>query len=404
MSDILVNPSPASAAKPIPPSRRVESRRIAYRRDRLLSALNLIMAAAVLLALPFALQAGSAFFLPLTAGLTIGLMLVPLQLRLERFIPPVLAATFNLILCFGVIAAVSYVIVTPALLWLNDLPGRMYNVRVNLDPVIDLFDSVDQSVDRLSKELGVDPMAAQEPAMVVDAPRSVYEAASTAAPSALIQTFFALLILVFFLATFSRMRKRLVDSAGTEVGGERADRLLTDVAADTGRYVAVIAVINILLGVVVTLVFYALGIETPWMWGGLAALLNFVPYAGPVVFFLLAVLGGMTVAPDPLTGMIPALAYLGINLAEAYVFTPLVLGRRFHVNPLLIMVALSFWGWVWGAVGALLAVPLLIIMKSLLERIGGPNITGFLLDQTTLIREVPRQQQSAPPLPKEDQT
>ncbi|MGB3723427.1 MAG: AI-2E family transporter [Pacificimonas sp.] len=363
--------------------------RSAYRRDRLLSALNLIMAAAVLLALPFALQAGSAFFLPLTAGLTIGMMLVPLQLKLERFLPAVLAATFNLILCFGVIAAVSYVIVTPALAWLNDLPGRMYNVRINLDPVIDLFDSVDQSVDRLSKELGVDPIAQVEPTMVVDAPRSVYEAASTAAPSALIQTFFALLILVFFLGTFSRMREKLVNAAGTDIGGDTAERLLTDVAADTGRYVGMIAVINVLLGVTVTLVFYALGVETPWMWGGLAALLNFVPYAGPVVFFLLAILGGMTVAADPLTGMIPALAYLGINLAEAYIFTPLVLGRRFHVNPLLIMVALSFWGWVWGAVGALLAVPLLIITKSLLERIGGPNITGFLLDQTTLIREKP---------------
>ncbi|MHB9878406.1 AI-2E family transporter [Pacificimonas sp. ICDLI1SI03] len=391
LSEAGAAPGGALAAKPAA-SRRVESRRIAHRRDRLLSALNLITAMALLLALPFALQAGSAFFLPLTTGLTLGLMLVPLQMKLERFLPSVVAAVTNLVLCLGVVSAISYIILTPALVWLNDLPSRMYNVRTNLDPLLDLFDSVDQSVDRLSRELGVNTSAGQEPTMVVDAPRSVFEAASTAAPSAIIQTFFALLIMVFFLSSFSRMRGALMRSADTKLGGDTANRLLSDVASDTGRYVGMISIINIILGIVVTGIFWALGVETPWMWGGLAALLNFVPYAGPVVFFFLAILGGMTVATDPLAGMIPALAYLGINLAEAYVLTPLILGRKFLVNPLLIMVALSFWGWVWGTVGALLSVPLLIITKSLIERIGGPNIAGFLLDQTTLIRESPGRQ------------
>ena len=372
---------------PIAPSRRMESRRIAYRRDRLLSALNLIMAAAVLLALPFALQAGSAFFLPLTAGLTLGIMLTPVQLKLERFLPAVLAATVNLMLFLGFIAAISYIIVTPALRWLNRLPERLSTVKANIAPLIDMFDTVEKSAERISEGLGVEAAAEAPPPASGVAPSSVFDAATSAAPSALIQIFFALLILVFFLASYSHMRRALVHSAVTVRGGETAQQLLGDVASDTGQYVGMITIINIVLGAAVTGVFWLLGVEVPWMWGGLAGLLNFVPYVGPVVFFLIAALGGLAVAPDALTGLVPAFAYLGINLAEAYVLTPLILGRRFRINPLLIMVALSFWGWVWGAVGALLSVPLLIITKSLIDRIGGPNIAGFLLDQTTLIRE-----------------
>ena len=385
--DLPDAPSQA-AASPKAPSRRVESRRTAHRRDRLLSALNLSMAAALLLALPFALQAGSVFFLPLAAGLTFGMVLAPMQVRLERLLPPPIAAIFVLALVFLIIFMISYVIVMPALLWLNELPVRLPIVRSNLAPILDMFDTVDQTADRLTEGLGMtDGAAPPPPGDGIGAPSSVVDAITSAAPSALLQSFFALLIITFFLASYTRIREVLVASASTVSGAKKAERLLADVAQDTGRYVGMITVINVILGLVVTGVFWLLGIEDPYMWGGLAGLLNFVPYVGPVVFFLLAVVGGMAIAPDPLTGLVPAISYLAVNLMEAYVLTPLMLGRRFLINPLLIMIALSFWGWVWGVMGAVLSVPLLIITRSLLRRVGGPNFMGFLLDQTTLMRE-----------------
>ena len=370
------------------PARKTDARRTAHRRDRLLSALNISMASALLLALPFALQAGSVFFLPLVTGLTFGLMLAPLQERLERLLHPTVAAVLNLGLLLLFIGVISYIIVMPALAWLNELPGRLPNVRENIAPIIDMFDTVDESVDRLSEGLGVEGAAREAPpADMIGAPASVVDAIATAAPGALLQTFFALLIIVFFLATYTRIRRSLVAGARTRAGAVTAHQLLSDVASDTGRYVGTITVINIILGVSVTLAFWALGVETPYMWGGLAGLLNFVPYVGPVVFFFLAALGGMATQPDWISGMVPAAVYLAINIMEAYILTPAILGRRFLINPLLIMIALSFWGWVWGAMGALLSVPLLIITRSLVARVGGPNFVGFLLDQTTLMRE-----------------
>src|SRR3546814_18649257 len=109
---------------------------------------------------------------------------------------------------------------------------------------------------------------------------------------------------------------------------------------------------------------------TPLMWGGLAALFNYVPYVGPTVTTAMLAFSGLLAFDDVYSAMLPALAFLGIHALEANFITPLLVGRRLTINPLLILLALSFWGWVWGPIGALLSVPLLIMMRVLLEKIG----------------------------------
>jgi predicted PurR-regulated permease PerM len=78
------------------------------------------------------------------------------------------------------------------------------------------------------------------------------------------------------------------------------------------------------------------------------------------------------------------------------VLTPAVIGHRLTINPLLILVALSFWAWVWGTTGALLAVPLLIILKTVLDAAGKPDIAGFLFEEGTLVHEHHEELQPAP--------
>src|SRR3546814_1132674 len=82
--------------------------------------------------------------------------------------------------------------------------------------------------------------------------------------------------------------------------------------------------------------------------------------------------------------LLPALIFIGVHLVEANLITPLVLGRRLTINPLLILVSLSFWGWVWGTPGALLAVPLLLILQTILQSTGTPDLAGFLFERGTL--------------------
>ena len=99
---------------------------------------------------------------------------------------------------------------------------------------------------------------------------------------------------------------------------------------------------------------------------------------------LLLALGGLMVFVDPWYALLPAVAFAVIHLVEANIITPALVGRRLTINPLLILVALSFWAWVWGTTGALLAVPLLIIMKTVLAAAGKPDIAGFLFEEGTL--------------------
>src|SRR3546814_3355519 len=112
------------------------------------------------------------------------------------------------------------------------------------------------------------------------------------------------------------------------------------------------------------------GMPYPLMWGGVIALLNYIPYFGPIVAALLMALGGLMTFTDIWMAMVPPAIMIGCHLVEANVVTPLIVGHRLTINPLMILVSLSFWGWIWGTPGALLAVPLLIIMQTVIGAAG----------------------------------
>jgi predicted PurR-regulated permease PerM len=126
---------------------------------------------------------------------------------------------------------------------------------------------------------------------------------------------------------------------------------------------------------------WAMGVDAPVMWGGLAALLNFLPYIGPLAMVALLALFGIGTAESPLVGMIPAAAYLGLHAIESNVVTPSILGARFTMNPVLILLALSYFTWIWGVTGALLSVPILLTLTALVDHLGRPNLIGFIFGE-----------------------
>ena len=159
----------------------------------------------------------------------------------------------------------------------------------------------------------------------------------------------------------------------------------------TSAYVITIATINLCLGLAVAVALWLIGMPSPLMWGGIVALLNFVPYFGPMLAAVLLALGGLMVFDDVWVALLPAALQVGFHLVEANVVTPMLLGRRLTMNPLLILVSLTFWGWVWGTPGALLGVPLLIILQTVIAAAGTPDIAGFLFEQGTLTVSRPKE-------------
>jgi predicted PurR-regulated permease PerM len=359
----------------------------AYRRDRLLAALTLIAGFSLALALPFALRAGAEFFLPVTAALVIAIALVPLLEWLERRrVPSALAALMCLVLFLAVanIAVVS--ILVPAMEWVRLLPQRIGQIQQTLAPLFDIYANLEEFVNEIIAEFARSPASAPQ-AVTVETPNSLLQIIATSAPFAAIQMLFALLVIFFFLAGWTRMRKRTITSRGSFDGAMTTARVIQQVVDATSTYLGTITVVNIGMGLIVALVLHLIGMPTPLMWGGIVALLNYIPYLGPLAATVLLALGGLMAFPDPWAAFLPALLYVGINLIEANIITPTVVGRRLTINPLLILLALSFWAWVWGTTGALLAVPLLIILRTILDAAGKPDIAGFLFEEGTLIHE-----------------
>jgi predicted PurR-regulated permease PerM len=369
----------------------------AFRRDRLLASVALMIGAALLLALPFALRAGAEFFLPVTAALVIAIALVPALEWLERRrVPSPLAAFLCVVLFLAVANAAVAAIVFPASEWVRLLPERIGRIRETLGPLFDIYADLEAFIDDVARQFGPTPGLARQ-TVTVETPNSLLQIIATSAPFAAVQMFFAVLVIYFFLAGWTRMRKRTIVGRTSFDGAMTTARVIQQVVDATSLYLGTITVVNIGLGAVMALILYMIGMESPFMWGGIVAVLNYIPYLGPIASALLLAVGGLMLFPDPWYAMLPALAFIGVHLVEANIVTPTVVGRRLTINPLMILLALSFWAWVWGTTGALLAVPLLIIFRTVLDAAGKPDVAGFLFEEGTLIHDHPDEPKPAGP-------
>lgn len=357
------------------------------RRDRLLAALTLILGGGFLLLVPFALQAGAEFFLPLTAAIIIAIALVPLLEWLERHgLSSGIAAFVSLLAFVMLVNAALAIVILPATGWFARLPETLPRIRDNIAPLIDFYEALQSFVDRTLQSVATGTEATAQ-AMAAQAPTSVVDYFISAAPSAAVQLFFALLVIFFFLSSWTRLRRGTIRRRGSFDGAMRTARLIQNVVDATADYLGTISVINVTLGLIVAALLWAIGMPSPLMWGGIVALCNYVPYLGPIVAAILLGLGGLMTFDAIGFAIIPSLIFIVAHMLEANVITPLILGRRLTINPLLILVSLSFWGWVWGAPGALLAVPLLLILQTILATTGTPDLAGFLFERGTLTHD-----------------
>jgi predicted PurR-regulated permease PerM len=354
-----------------------DAMRIAQRRDRLLAALTLTAGVGLVLATPFALKSGAEFFLPLTAALVIAVALVPVLEWLERRRVPSPVAAILCILVFLIAANIAIAaILVPATDFFRLLPTRLDRIQSNLAPLLDLYSSLEKYVNKTLRQVASTPI--KQPATAgVAAPGSILELAATSAPAVIVQFLFGVLIVFFFLSGWTRMRRQTITGRTSFDGAMATARVIQDIVDDVSAYLGTITLINIVLGIITGTALWFIGMPYPAMWGGIVALLNYIPYFGPVIGAFLLALGGLMLPP--------ALMY-GLHLVEANAITPFIVGHRLTISPLLILISLSFWGWVWGTSGALLAVPLLIILQTVLGAAGKPDIAGFLFEHGTLVQ------------------
>jgi predicted PurR-regulated permease PerM len=255
-------------------------------------------------------------------------------------------------------------------------------IRQTLDPLFAIYANLQHFLDEVFRQFAATPHRGRT--VTVEAPNSLLGVIASSAPLAAVQMFFAVLVVFFFLAGWTRMRRSTITGRTSFGGALTTARVIHQVVDSTSTYLATITIVNVSVGMLVTGIVYLLHMPTPVMWGGLVAVLNYIPYLGPIVSVMLLALGGLMTFTDVWYAFLPAVAFLCIHLVEANVVTPALVGRKLTISPLLILVSLSFWAWVWGTVGALLAVPLLIIIRTVFAAAGTPDIAGFLFEDGTL--------------------
>ncbi len=344
---------------------------------RLISALVLLLGIGLFLAIPFVLSIGSVVFLPVTSAIILMILLSPLADFMSRVgLPNVLASLFAIIVFIAIVMVAFGVILQPASTLVSRLPDMVDRVGerfAELQAEFAMVANLNERVLAIMGNAGAD--------QVVLAGPSIFQQLAVATPTVLLEVLLTFLMAFFLIEARVRMRQHLLfdrASLGTSI---KAARVLREVQDRVAAYILTVSWINLGVGVIVASGAWLLGVEAPLMWGGLAALLNFIPYIGPLAMTALLTLFGIGTADTVLLGLIPAAAYLGLHAVEANVVTPSILGARFTMNPVMILIAFSYFSWVWGVFGALLSVPILLMLTAFFDHVGRPNLVGFVFGE-----------------------
>jgi predicted PurR-regulated permease PerM len=152
------------------------------------------------------------------------------------------------------------------------------------------------------------------------------------------------------------------------------------IESDIAAYLKTITIMNVSVGVATGLASWAVGLENPTLWGVVAFILNYIPVLGPILCLGVLLLAGMLEMASLWTSFLPAAAFLAIHLIEGQFVTPILVARRFTLNPVLVIISLIFWYWMWGVPGAVLAVPVLAIVKIVCDGVPPWAAIGHLIE------------------------
>jgi predicted PurR-regulated permease PerM len=206
------------------------------------------------------------------------------------------------------------------------------------------------------------PSAAHGPTVAVESnPAEIVGAVLLAVTPAVSQFVVFFGTMIFFLITNIHLRRKLIVAFGTRDARLRVLRIWNDIEDNLAEYLGLVTMINVALGLITMTMLYLIGFPNPVTFGLLTIGLNYVPYIGPAIIALVLLLVGLVAMPTlALAALAPAL-FVAIATVEGHFITPSLVGRRLTLSPFLVFLALVFWTWLWGPIGAFLAVPLLIV-------------------------------------------
>ena len=332
-----------------------------------------------LLAVLAAMYIARTVILPIVLALVLKLLLQPLVRLLEQVrIPKGIGALLAILLLVGVFAVLGGILSSPAGNLVRDFPQTLQKLQdqiallkaalEHLHPVLGLFGIS-----------GAGPAA--NPAEMLNLNPGRLAGAVAAGASGFASHLLETLLILFYMLVFGEtFMRRVVEILPRFRDKRQAVEISEAIERDISVYLLTITVINAVVGVAAGVVMWLFGVPGAPLWGVAAFCLNYVPILGPFTGVALFVVIGLATLGGSWYAVLPAACYLGIHLLEGELFTPMVLARRFTLNPILVMIALVFWYWMWGVQGAILSVPLLAITKIVCDRLRPFRALGHLLE------------------------
>jgi predicted PurR-regulated permease PerM len=335
----------------------------------------------VLMAIGVLLYVGHFAFIPIALALLFALILSgPVEALYRLHFPRSLSATIILIVVLGLLAGVVDLMWAPAQHWFAAAPQTMKVIKRRVSPAMKFISHVEE-LRSSAGNIGAPAQSSAAPAAASAAgdsesgPVLILDATREAMISVL--TF--VIVTLFLLAGGPPMLARMTAAFVDDLNAGHVLAIIEKVRGEVGRFYVTTALINIGLGLATAGVMMLCGMPTPFLWGVIAAALNFIPYAGSTVTLILLTLVAFVTFDGIGHVLAVAGSYLLLAMLEGQIVQPLFVGRRLKINPLLIFLALWFGGLFWGIAGVVLATPALLTLKVVAEHaISGKSVMEFL--------------------------
>jgi predicted PurR-regulated permease PerM len=333
-----------------------------------------------MLAMLVVLYVAAEIIIPIVLAVVLKLILQPLVRVLEHVhVPRGAGAIVAILLLLAVLGGTISALAAPATSWASKLPDAIPQVRDNLEFMKRPIATIQSVLHQVEGIAGNEPAGEQAGAAPVKGPNLLGTLlGGTASVTASFLT--TLLVLFYLLVSGETFMRRLVEILPRFRDKRQAVELSMHVERDISAYLLTVTLINVIVGIATGLVMWLCGVANPALWGAVAFVLNFVPILGPMMGIIIFLMASVLALGVSWWALLPVGLYLGIHVLEGEILTPMILARRFTINPVAVILSLIFWYWMWGVVGAILAVPMLAIIKIVCDDLRPLRAIGHFLE------------------------
>ena len=325
------------------------------------------------------LYLASAIILPVALAFVLNLLLQPAVRLLGRLhLPRAVGALLSILLVIAALVGFVAALSVPAANWAERLPEGIPRLEAHLQVMKGPIQALQKVIQQA--EQAADAPPGRGSIVSVRRDLGITGALFAGTRSVLDGLFTTALVLYFLLVAGNIFLRRIVEILPTFTNKRQAVDISQQIQEDISAYLVTITAMNAAVGVTTALAMYLCGLGDPLLWGTTAFLLNYIPILGPLFGVCIFVLVGMLSFESLWWALLPPVLYFGIHLVEGERLTPMLLARRFTLNPVLIILSLVFWFWMWGVLGAILAVPMLAILKIISDRLRPLKALGHFLE------------------------